>query len=73
MSNQRSGKWKSATLRDGSGMQTVTFFKNAKKVLEEYGHGRVSEVCILSAGIPELMLSYLIVPYLASTSLTSAC
>ena len=38
MSNQRSGKWKSATLRDGSGMQTVTFFKNAKKVLEEYGH-----------------------------------
>ena len=38
MSNQRAGKWKSATLRDGSGMQTVTFFKNAKKVLEEYGH-----------------------------------
>ena len=27
MSNQRSGKWKTATLRDGSGMQTVTFFK----------------------------------------------
>ena len=25
MSNQRPGKWKSATLRDGSGMQTVTF------------------------------------------------
>ena len=38
MSNQRAGKWKTATLRDGSGMQTVTFFKNAKKVLEEYGH-----------------------------------
>ena len=30
MSNQRAGKWKSATLRDGSGMQTVTFFKIAK-------------------------------------------
>ena len=38
MSNQRAGKWKTAPLRDGSGMQTVTFFKNAKKVLEEYGH-----------------------------------
>ena len=38
MSNQRAGKWKTATLRDGAGMQTVTFFKNAKKVLEEYGH-----------------------------------
>ena len=38
MSNQRSGKWKSATLRDGSGMQTVTFFKNAKNVLQEMGH-----------------------------------
>ena len=38
MSNQRGGKWKSATLRDGSGMQTVTFFKQAKQLLEEYGH-----------------------------------
>ena len=38
MSNQRPGKWKSATLRDGSGMQTVTFFKTARKLLEEYGH-----------------------------------
>ena len=38
MSNQRPGKWKSATLRDGSGMQTVTFFKYAKQLLEEYGH-----------------------------------
>ena len=38
MSNQRPGKWKSATLRDGSGMQTVTFFKIAKNLLEEYGH-----------------------------------
>ena len=38
MSNQRPGKWKSATLRDGSGMHTVTFFKYAKQLLEEYGH-----------------------------------
>ena len=38
MSNQRWAKWKSATLRDGSGMQTVTFFKIAKQLLEEYGH-----------------------------------
>ena len=38
MSNQRPGKWKSATLRDGSGMQTVTFFKIAKQLLEQYGH-----------------------------------
>ena len=38
MSNQRPGKWKTATLRDGSGMQTVTFFKTARKLLEEYGH-----------------------------------
>tara|TARA_E500000075_G_C6801405_1_gene226375 strand:- start:321 stop:536 length:216 start_codon:yes stop_codon:yes gene_type:complete len=38
MSNQRPGKWKSATLRDGSGMQTVTFFKTARQLLEEYGH-----------------------------------
>ena len=37
MSNQRPGKFKSATLRDGSGMQTVTCFKNARKLLEEYG------------------------------------
>ena len=38
MSNQRPGKWKTGTLRDGSGMQTVTFFKTARKLLEEYGH-----------------------------------
>ena len=38
MSNQRGGKWKPATLRDGDGMRTVTFFKYAKNVLEEYGH-----------------------------------
>ena len=38
MSNQRPGKWKTATLRDSSGMNTVTFFKYAKKLLEEYGH-----------------------------------
>ena len=38
MSNKLPGKFKSATLRDGSGMQTVTFFKNARKLLEEYGH-----------------------------------
>ncbi len=36
--NQRPGKWKTATLRDGSGMQTVTFFKYAKQLLEQYGH-----------------------------------
>ena len=38
MSNQRSGKWKSASISDGNGMKTVTFFKNAKNVLEEMGH-----------------------------------
>ena len=38
MSNQRPGKWKSATSRDGSGMHTVNFFKYAKQLLEEYGH-----------------------------------
>tara|TARA_B100000214_G_scaffold334032_1_gene276475 strand:- start:263 stop:478 length:216 start_codon:yes stop_codon:yes gene_type:complete len=38
MSNQRPGKYHPATLRDGSGMQTVTFFKVAKNLLEEYGH-----------------------------------
>ena len=37
MSNQRPGKWKTATLRDGSGMQTVTFFKIAKQLLEQDG------------------------------------
>ena len=35
--NQRPGKWKTASLRDGSGMQTVTFFKIAKQLLEQYG------------------------------------
>ena len=38
MSNQRPGKFKTATIRDASGMNTVTFFKNARKLLEEYGH-----------------------------------
>ena len=38
MSNQRAGKWKSATLRDGGGMQQVNFFKYAKEVLESEGH-----------------------------------
>ena len=38
MSNQRPGKWKTATLRDRSGMQTETFFKTARKHLEEYRH-----------------------------------
>ena len=38
MSNQRSGKWKSASISDGNGMKTVTFFKNAKNVLQEMGH-----------------------------------
>ena len=38
MSNQRPGKWKTATLRDSSGMNTVNFFKYAKQLLEEYGH-----------------------------------
>ena len=38
MSNQRRGKWKSASMGESNGMQTVTFFKGAKKLLEEYGH-----------------------------------
>ena len=38
MSNQRAGKFKPATLREGSGMQTVNFFKYAKEVLESEGH-----------------------------------
>lgn len=38
MSNQRRGKWKSASIGESNGMQTVTFFKGAKKLLEEYGH-----------------------------------
>jgi len=38
LSNQRAGKWKSATLRDGGGMQQVNFFKYAKEVLESEGH-----------------------------------
>ena len=32
LSNERAGKWKSATLRDGGGMQQVNFFKYAKEV-----------------------------------------
>tara|TARA_Y100000015_G_C2318274_1_gene55449 strand:+ start:145 stop:360 length:216 start_codon:yes stop_codon:yes gene_type:complete len=38
MSNQRAGKFKPATLREGSGMQTVNFFKYSKEVLESEGH-----------------------------------
>lgn len=38
MSNQRAGKYKPATLRDGGGMQQVNFFKYAKEVLEQSGH-----------------------------------
>ena len=38
MSNQRPGKWNKAPIQQGNGMQTVTFFKVAKKLLEEYGH-----------------------------------
>ena len=38
MSNQRPGKYSPATLRDGGGMQQVTFFKQAKEVLEQAGH-----------------------------------
>ena len=38
MSNQRAGKFKPATLREGGGMQTVNFFKYAKEVLESEGH-----------------------------------
>lgn len=38
MSNQRPGKYKAATLRDGGGMQQVNFFKYAKEVLENEGH-----------------------------------
>ena len=37
MSNQRRGKWKPASMGHDS-MRTVTFFKYAKKMLEEYGH-----------------------------------
>ena len=38
MSNQRAGKWKPASMSQGDSMRTVTFFKYAKKLLEEYGH-----------------------------------
>ena len=38
MSNQRKGKWKSATMQSGSNMQTINFFKTAKELLEKYGH-----------------------------------
>jgi hypothetical protein len=37
VSNQRGGKWKPASLRGDDGMSTVTFFKNAKEVLERSG------------------------------------
>tara|TARA_Y200000002_G_scaffold79126_1_gene62326 strand:- start:1090 stop:1305 length:216 start_codon:yes stop_codon:yes gene_type:complete len=38
MSNQRRGNWKPASMSQGDSMRTVTFFKYAKKLLEEYGH-----------------------------------
>jgi hypothetical protein len=38
MSNQRPGKFKPATLRDGGGMKEVLFFKYAKEVLENSGN-----------------------------------
>ena len=38
MSNQRRGKWKPASMSQGDNMRTVTFFKYAKKMLEQYGH-----------------------------------
>jgi hypothetical protein len=41
MSNQRSGKWKPASMNDGgqiNEMTLVTFFKSAKEVLEREGH-----------------------------------
>ena len=38
VSNQRKGKWKSATMQSGSNMQTINFFKTAKELLEKYGH-----------------------------------
>ena len=36
MSNQRAGKWKPASMSQGDSKRTVTFFKYAKKLLEEY-------------------------------------
>ena len=38
MSNQRRGSWKPASMSHGDSMRTVTFFKYAKKMLEQYGH-----------------------------------
>ena len=38
MSNQRRGSWKPASMSHGDNMRTVTFFKYAKKMLEQYGH-----------------------------------
>ena len=38
MSNQRRGSWKPASMSQGDSMRTVTFFKYAKKMLEQYGH-----------------------------------
>ena len=38
MSNQRPGKWKRATLRDGGDMRTYEFFKVAAEALKECGH-----------------------------------
>ena len=38
MSNQRRGSWKPASMSQGDSMRTVTFFKYAKKMLEQYVH-----------------------------------
>lgn len=38
MSNQRPGKWKKATLRDGGDMRTYQFFKIAAEALKESGY-----------------------------------
>lgn len=41
MSNQRRGNWKPAAMSDNdlNGMRLVSFFKEAKEVLERHGHG----------------------------------
>ena len=38
MSNQRRGKYKPASMHDGSSMSTVMFFKQAKILLEQSGN-----------------------------------
>ena len=57
MSNQRPGKFKTATIRDASGMNTVTFFKNARKLLEEYGVAGISGTSFGSFGEGYIRLS----------------